>query len=230
MLGAAVGWLACLCMNQSSVETLLQATKLIESEGCYFGIFDSASPANVSGKWVETYQAAKQLAAGEEWSALLHFNQSWIDLAKQRFLLSWITVFDGVFKVDVRLLAEKPNTEFGAAEHSDFLGEEEENLLYCPSGNIVVDNLIGLGSNPIAPLVTITPGTYRVAFLRNSDEESKHVFLEDRSKYPDDEGPDWLIYMQQECIPVPDKKDPRRTIHETTRNDTKQVTRFAVGR
>ncbi len=193
--GVRCSWVG---MNMSSCETLVQATELIVSEGCYFGIFDSASPVNCPGKWCDEFQAAKRMAGEQEWSALFHLNQSWIDLAGEGALLSWITLFDGVFKVEVRILAEKPKIEFSEEDREQFLGEAKENLLYCPSGNIVVDCLTRLGSNSVCPLVTITPGRYRVGFVRNDDEERKHQFLEGENLYPANDGPDWIIHMQRE--------------------------------
>ena len=180
------------------LETSISATKLIESEGCYFGIFDFVSPVNRAGMWDALFQAAKHKAGRQEWGALFFLNQSWIDFAGEGALLSWITLFDGVFKVEVRILAEEPKIEFGEEEKEHFLGEGREHLLYCPSGSIVVDPLTRLGSASLCPLITVMPGTYRVGFVRNDDEESKHEFLEGESQYPANEGPNWIIYMQRE--------------------------------
>jgi hypothetical protein len=121
--------------------------------------------------------------------------------------LSWITLFDGVFKVEVRILAEQPKVDFGGEARSQFLGAVETNLLYCPSGKIVVDSLARLGSSS-APIITVTPGTYRVGLVRNDTEESKHGFLESESLYPADEGPDWIIYMQRETGTSPRSDSP----------------------
>jgi len=172
-------------------------TELVEGESCYYGIFDLASAANQPGKWEDEFQAAKEKAGSEEWSALFHLNQSWIDLAGQGELLSWITLFDGVFKVEIRILGEQAKFEFGEEAARHFLGERKENLLNCRSGKIIVESLTRLGSTSLIPLITITPGRYRVAFVRNDDEEIKHQCLDDRSLYSDDEGPDWKIYMQR---------------------------------
>ena len=180
------------------LETSVSATKLIESEACYFGIFDFVSPANRPGTWDAEFQAAKRRAGRQEWEALFFLNQSWIDLAGEGALLSWITLFDGVFKIEVRILAEVPKVEFGEEEKDHFLGKGNDNLLYCPSGNIVVESLTRLGSDSLCPLITVTPGTYRVGFVRNDDEESRHQFLEVENQYPANEGPDWIIYMQRE--------------------------------
>lgn len=188
-------------MTMSSCETVVHATKLVVGEGCYFGIFDSASPANCKGKWDDEFQSAKRRARRQGCSALFQLNQGWIDLAVEGALLSWITLFDGVFKVEVRILAEQPKVEFGEEEREQFLGDGKNNLLYCPSGNILVDSLTRLGSGSV-PLITITPGTYRVGFIRNDAEESKHMFLESESLYPANEGPDWIIYMQREGEPL----------------------------
>jgi hypothetical protein len=184
-------------MNISGCETVVHATALVVGDCCYFGIFDSNSLVNCGGKWDEAFQSAKRLAGREGWSALFHLNQSWIDLAGEGALLSWITLFDGVFKVEVRLLPDQPVVEFGEEERRQFLGEGKKNLLYCPSGNIVVDSLARLGSSSV-PLITVAPGTYKVGFVRNDSEESKHEFLDDESLYPVDEGPDWIIYLQRE--------------------------------
>ena len=180
----------------SSCETLNLATKFVEGDCCYFGIFDLGSSSNRPEKWDEAFRTAKQMARRQEWKALFHLNQGWIDLAGEGELLSWITLFDGVFKVELRILGEQSKFEFGAEAKGDFLGERKENLLNCPSGNIAVDSLSRLGSTSMTPLIITKPGTYRVAFVRNVDEESKHEFLEDRSQYPTNDGPDWLIYMQ----------------------------------
>ena len=181
----------------SSCETLVHATKLVEGEGCYFGIFDWASPANCPGKWDDEFDAARRAAGSQKWSALFHLNQGWIDLARQGALLSWITLFDGVFKVELKILAEDSEADFGKKEKEQFLGEGKDNLLHCPSGNIVIDSLSRLGSS-LCPLITIKPGTYRVGFVRNDAEETKHEFLESATLYPANEGPDWIIYMRRE--------------------------------
>src|SRR5215211_1523684 len=178
-------------------ETSVSATKLIESEECYFGIFDFDSPANRPGTWGAEFQAAKRKAGRREWEALFFLNQSWVDFAEEGALLSWITLFDGVFKVEVRILAEEPKVAFGKEEKGHFLGEGKDKLLCCPSGNIVVDSLTRLGSASLCPLITVMPGTYGVGFVRNDDEESKHQFLEGEGRYPGNEGPDWIIYMQR---------------------------------
>ena len=180
-----------------SRETSVSATKLIESEGCYFGLFDLASPPNRPGKWHDEFQTAKRMAGRQEWSVLFHLNQRWIDLAERGALLSWITLFDGVFKVEVRILREEPRVEFSKEEKEHFLGKGKWDLLCCPSGNIVVDSLYRLGSVSLCALITVTPGTYRVGLVRDDDEESKHQFLEGESQYPPNEGPEWIIYMQR---------------------------------
>src|SRR5215203_2183619 len=122
-------------------ETSVGATRLIESGECYFGTFDVDSPANRPGTWDAEFQAARRKAGRREWGALYFLNQSWVDFAEEGALLSWTTLFDGVFKVEVRVLAEEPKVAFGKEEKEHFLGEGKDTLLHCPSGNIVVDSL-----------------------------------------------------------------------------------------
>ena len=71
-----------------SRKTSTHASKLIQSDDCYFGIFDQSSSVNRPGKWDAEFQEAKRRAGKQEWSALFHLNQIWIDLAVEGSLLT----------------------------------------------------------------------------------------------------------------------------------------------
>ena len=179
-------------------ETTFCSSKLIRDTALYLGIFDYTSSANRPGKWDALFQDARRKAGRQKWQALFHLNGSWIDFAREGHLLSWITLFHGVFKVEIKLLSENPQIEFEESETKRFLGEGKRNRLYCPSGKIIVASLEDLGKNSIVPLATIQPGWYKVEFFCDDNKESEHSFLEDESQYPVDDGPDWIIYMQRE--------------------------------
>lgn len=179
-------------------ETRLCATKLIYDDALYLGIFDYASPVNRPDKWDELFSDAKRKAGWwKQWQSLFYFNDSWIELAQKGHLLSWITLFHGVFKVELRLLAETPQIEFEENETNHFLGEGKANRLFCPTGEIVLASLGDLGTDKIVPLATIESGWYKVAFYCDSEKENDHYFLEDEAEYPTNSNPDWIIYMQR---------------------------------
>ena len=180
-----------------SYETTLCATKLIYDDALYLGIFDYASPANRPDKWDELFSDAKRKAGIESWQSLFYLNDSWIELAEQGYLLSWITLFHGVFKVELRLLSEVPQIEFKKNEIKHFLGEGKANRLFCPTGEIVIASLGDLGTNKIVPLTTIESGWYKVGFYCDDEKENDHYFLEDETQYPADSSPDWIIYLQR---------------------------------
>ena len=180
-------------------ETTICATKLIYDDALYLGIFDFASPVNSLGKWDGLFYDAERKAGSEHWQTLFYLNDSWVELAQQGQLLSWITLFHGVFKVELRLLAETPQIEFEENETKHFLGDGKANRLFCPTGEIVVASLGDLGTDLIVPFVKIESGWYRVGFNCDDEKENEHYFLEDETQYPTDSSPDWIIYMQRVC-------------------------------
>ena len=182
----------------SSYNATVCATKLIHDSSFYLGIFDYASAANCAGMWDRVFSAAQRKAEPETWQTLFHLNDEWIDLAAQGQLLSWITLFEGVFKVELRLLAELPQVQFQEAETQRFLGGGKTNRLFCPSGEIVIASLGELGKASIAPITKVEAGWYRVGFYCNDENEYEHYFLEDYSQYPATGSPDWIFYLQRE--------------------------------
>jgi hypothetical protein len=178
-------------------ESRVLATKLIKDEALYLGVFDVDSPANTAKQWENLSEKARRDAGRKSWQALFHFNGGWVRLAEKGELLSWITLFDGVFKVELRLLSENPQIAFKESETNFFLGEGKFNRLYCPSGKIAVASLGDLGTDLIIPMAIVEAGCYKAAFYCD-DQENDHYFLEDESEYPAGDGPDWIIYLQRE--------------------------------
>lgn len=180
-------------------ETTVCGTTLVTDATLYLGIFDYASPVNKIGEWDVLIQDAERKAGKEHWKTLFYLNENWAKLAEQGHVLSWITLFDGVFKAELRLLAaETPQIQFKENETEHFLGDGKANRLFCPTGEIVVASLGDLGTDLIVPIATIESGWYKVGFYCDDDKENEHYFLEDETQYPADSSPDWIIYMQRE--------------------------------
>lgn len=179
-------------------ESTVLATKLIKDNALYLGIFDIDSPVNRANQWENLFDKAKQGAGRESWQTLFYFNGNWIDFAEKGELLSWITLFHGVFKAELRLLPENPQTVFKENETKKFLGEGKYNRLYCPSGKIAVASLADLGNDSISAMAEVDAGWYKVAFYIDDEKENEHFFLEDESEYPVGDSPDWIIFLQKE--------------------------------
>ena len=173
------------------------ATKLIKDNSLYLGIFDLSSSVNSVGKFMSLFHEAERKSRKDAWLTLGHFNESWINLAEQGELLSWITLFHGVFKVELRLLTEIPQVEFNKNETNRFLGDGEANRIFLPTGEIVVASLGDLGTELSMPLAKIESGWYRVGFFCDHEKENEHTFLEEESEYPADSSPDWILYLQR---------------------------------
>lgn len=182
-------------------DSLFCATKLIKDNSLYLGIFDIASSVNCVGKFMSLFHEAERNSRKDPWLTLGHFNESWIQLAEQGELLSWITLFHGVFKVELRLLAEIPQIEFTENEINRFLGDGEANRIFFPTGEIVVASLGDLGTELIIPLSIIESGWYRVGFFCDHEKENEHNFLDEGSEYPTDSSPDWILYLQRILVP-----------------------------
>lgn len=179
-------------------ESRVLSTKLIKDDALYLGVFDISSSANTVNQWDKIFDKAKKDAGKESWQTLFYINDGWINLAEKGELLSWITLFHGVFKVELRLLPENPQIAFRENEKKHFLGQGKYNRLYCASGKITVASLGNLGTDLILPMAEIDSGWYKFAFYCDEEKESDHYFLEDESEYPADDSPDWIIYMQKE--------------------------------
>ena len=78
----------------------------------------------------------------------------------------------------------------------DKLGLPPAANLICPTGRLIVGCLGSLGQQQ-TPAVTVEPGTYRVNFTCDDEEENKHMELEARSDYPPGEGPDWRLVLNR---------------------------------
>jgi len=168
--------------------------RLIQTEGCYVGIFDALSPINVAGSFQRFMSEADRQAATAQqgWSTLYRFNDQWIAATARGEILTWIVLFDGVFKTTAKILVPPPRIDPTTEQVQAFLGQDYHPLV-CPSGRIMVASLNDLGNHSLEPLVVVEPGTYRVALTRDDDQEDKHSFLTDPAQYPPLDGPDWSI-------------------------------------
>jgi hypothetical protein len=172
--------------------------RLIKTEGCYVGIFDLASEANSPGRFDAFLRQAGDdaKAAGEDWKHIYYFNQKWVDAAVRGEVLSWIVVFDGVFKVAVDLIPPGPPLAPTGQQVRSLLAGEVYRL-NCPSGAVTIDSLSHLGRRGLTPMLTVEPGTYLITLTRDSEQEGKHELLESLSDYALSAGPDWRICMQR---------------------------------
>ncbi len=175
-------------------------TSLIVTEGMYLAIFDRLSAVNRPGVWDEAMEQARQRAGKEEWQTLLYFNGYWRERADARELLAWILLFDGVFRVAVKVFANSSAYKSFEGEEDRFVGQDHgTGSLFCPSGEIIVENLPKLGLNVLRPMVVVPPGVYRVRLVSSSEQVNEHSFLEHLDEYPEGEGPDWILYLVKQA-------------------------------
>src|SRR5438309_5427212 len=110
------------------VNALCSATKLIKVSSCYAGLFDCGSAVNQAGQWDAAWQYVRSHDDGP--FAIYRLNQYWIDYQNSRNLAAWITLFHGIFKLEVHVLPDQPEREFTSRESEAFLGgEDREHLL-----------------------------------------------------------------------------------------------------
>ncbi|MDQ3327239.1 MAG: hypothetical protein M3506_01765 [Chloroflexota bacterium] len=128
--------------------------------------------------------------------ALYHFNQLWLDAAARGEILTWIVLFNGVFKVALEMMPPDRPLEHADEQRGGFLSDEPS-LLSCPNGRILVASLDRLGQGDLEPLAVIEPGLYRAALSKDYDREPDHWFLENETEYPASDGPAWLIRLQK---------------------------------
>ena len=174
------------------------ASALVKTEGMYMGVLDRQSSANTPQRFEQLLQEARSPAGVESWATIPRLNALLEDLAAAGVLLSWVLVFDGVFRVCVGVLPEGPEGSAALQRPTAFVGETgPEAFLSCPSGEIVVESLHRLGDPAVRPLVRVSPGRYRVRLGGEEEEQAKHQFLDDVATYPEGDGPDWILYLQQ---------------------------------
>jgi hypothetical protein len=166
--------------------------------GCYATIYDEASPANIDGFMGREIEASQQQidALGKDRCfTLFAFNGRLMERARRGVLLAWTLTLDGVFRVIIEI-GQPLAPDANPTSLIDNLGGPLVANLVCPSGRLIVGCLSRLGERR-APVATVEPGTYRVHFTHDDDEEYKHMLLQAISDYPPGEGPDWKLMLNR---------------------------------
>lgn len=184
-----------------------KASLLIKREDADLALFDLGSPANREGHysaaWKEAWNFTEKRTPGAPADKDLDiagdsFDQYWNHRQQAREILLWSTGA-GVYRVEVRVLPEKPVKDFTSAQKKAFLVEQDvERLLDCPKGELAVADIKNLGGR-LKPLLTVPPGTYRVGMDIDQTAYAKHWYLKELAEYPSDEGPDFTLYLQKKA-------------------------------
>src|SRR5262245_53385940 len=85
--------------------TTFMIETFVKTDGCYIGIFDLGSKVHEEERMHSGWKQAKALTPSDKsWATLFHFNELFIDRARQGEMLSWTLVFDGLFKVRIEVM------------------------------------------------------------------------------------------------------------------------------
>jgi hypothetical protein len=172
------------------------AETYVATLSCYAAIYDEASPANVKGFMKRELEASEQqLDAKDRWLTIFAFNDRLIDRASRGELLAWTLVFNGVFRAVIEV-GEPLGPQSSPPPLIDNRGLPLAANLICPTGRLVVGCLGCLGQQQ-TPVAIVEPGTYRVNFTCDDEEEFKHMLLQARSDYPSGEGTDWRLVLNR---------------------------------
>ncbi|MEW6735970.1 MAG: hypothetical protein AB1489_32045 [Acidobacteriota bacterium] len=173
----------------------MKVERIIKVTSYYAGIFDLYSSANKIDliKTLMNKANAEAIKANNESSTLYYFNHYLKELGENNELLSWVLLFEGVYKIQAEVRSLADGSILNKSQH--FLGDS--NVLKCPSGKIAVASLGSLGSQYLNPIIVVDPGVYRINININEMEEQKHDFLEDIDEYPQNDGPDWIIQIER---------------------------------
>ena len=168
---------------------------IIQSEGMYLAVFDRLSSVNTPNKWSEVWEMAKVSAGSDTQNHLFDFNDIWSGYNVSKELLTWVLSLDGVYRIRIVVL---PHEIQLSGDTQNFIGSRSVSaLLECPSGEIIVDNLYHLGRFDAVTIAVVPAGLYQVHLISNSKEQQKHELLVDIKSYPENDGPDWTIYMNK---------------------------------
>ena len=170
----------------------------VTTNGLYAAIYDELSPANVKGFIERELEASEQeirAARKDKILTLFAFNDRLIDCARRGELLAWTLLLDGVFRA-VLEVGEPLGPDASPTPLIDNVGAPLAANLVCPTGRLIVGCLSRLGEQQAA-VATVKPGTYRVQFIRDDEEEFKHTLLQAHSDYPGGDGPDWKFVLNQ---------------------------------
>lgn len=170
---------------------MTESTCLIQTRSCYAGAFDKSSPAYFKGLMRQELDGASaDVADTQPGFAIFALNSRLIDRSEKGQLLVWTLLFDGVYKARIQVGPDLAKPE--RLEPADHIGRPAD--LLCPTGEIVVVCLDSAGDQSIQPIMRVEPGTYR-ATIEQHECESDHIFLENISDYPLEDGPDWTITL-----------------------------------
>jgi hypothetical protein len=112
----------------------------------------------------------------------------------------WTLLFDGVFRVQVDVWPSASTVERDAEREHGFVGRQDgEGLLFCPSGQLVVEAISRLGEPALRTIVVVPPGADRVRLESNDDEVMEHSFLEAPAAYVETGRPDWRLLLAREA-------------------------------
>ena len=165
---------------------------LVESKDLLLSICDYNSPARVPGEYQRAFEASKADPhdVGPLPERLMRFEES-------GDLLVWPIIFDGIYKIEVRLSADLHDVDFGGPLARSFFSKSHSvRRLRCPTGRLVLASPYSLGSHTVGPIISVAAGTYQVGLDWNLVEEQKHWFLQHSSDYPRDDGPDGVLYLK----------------------------------
>jgi hypothetical protein len=167
----------------------------VMTNGFYAGIFDLASEAHQSERFISGMRDAQAQAeaAGRSWAAIFYFNQQIIDRARLGQLLARTMLFDGTFMVQINVVRADRPLLLSRDLTENFLGREPHNL-ECPSGKIAVASLDRLGDIDLYPVLEVPPGIYRVG-MKVTDHPVKPGSI--TYEHAASEEPDWFISMKK---------------------------------
>jgi hypothetical protein len=176
-----------------------EGSTVLATEGLHLAFFDLGSPANRPGLADEAFDIAGRIVYGKYELDGDIFHKFWAALGRKRELLVWSLIFDGVYRIDIRVCLERQTVGKAPDGKSHFLGDNSGNpRLWCPSGALSVACLQDVGSPSLRPIVQIPSGMYRVSSVADHNQQASHEFLDEVEQYRDGDGPDWILYLQRQ--------------------------------
>jgi hypothetical protein len=169
----------------------LSTTTLVRSEGCYLVVLDAQSSANIPGRWATFMERAHKETTVDAPERFL-FNSYWLEQATAGHLQAWTVLFDGVYKIQLRLGSKASDD---GADEDRFVGSQKNGILDCPSGRLLVGSLSRLGEGNWPEVMRVEPGRYRLTLTSATEQQLGHQGLESVDEYPANDRPDWTVYL-----------------------------------
>lgn len=166
---------------------------LVRSLDLLISIYDFGSPARVPGEYQRAFKEANNMKGGR-----VVFPDRLLEYERSQDLLSWIVVFDGVYKIEIRVSEYLHTLDLSGRLSRSFLCHSESpRYLRCPTGKVMLASPYGLGSEDVLPtaMISLLPGVYQVGLEWNLVEEQKHWHFDRASEYPEGDGPDGVLYL-----------------------------------